>query len=382
MKKGFFGYNVSEVDVMLNTLREENESLNATITTLKSQIKNNETGGAKANLLEADLKNREESIKNLNEENNELKHQVSSLTAEYSVLTDQNTELMKEIEELHKEKENLNIQIFGLQQQVKELKDQTTNVDTSFLESLQVQLESEKEYRTVLEQALNSKAEELTAATLDLEEVRTSYESLSQEFDKEKTQELIKELELAQMEISQLKDELAIAKLSIDEQAKMKVLEKKQQANLNLASEISFRAYYDMSKLRNEVVEYMQEQMKEYYQSVNENSVKMRAAIEQRQTEYNQMIRDFNAKASDFRVGLSNMEDKYNDMADYSMNIDKLSNRMNEIMNNFIDTSNACLKKKEGETISDEECYNKEKAPINSVEKSNNKPLVFKVSGQ
>ncbi len=382
MKKGFFGYNVSEVDVMLNTLREENESLNATITTLKTQIKNNETGGAKANLLEADLKNREESIKKLSEENNELKHQVSSLTAENSVLTDQNAELMKKIEELQEEKENLKIQIFGLQEQVTDLKEESNKVDTSFLESLQAQLESEKEYRTVLEQALNSKTEELTAATLDLEEARTSYESLTNEFDKEKSQEMIKELELAQLEISQLKDELAITKLSIDEQAKMKVLEKKQEANLNLASEISFRAYYDMSKLRNEVVEYMQEQMKEYYQSVNENSVKMRAAIEQRQAEYNQMVRDFYAKASDFRVSLSSMEDKYNDMADYSMNIDKLSNRMNEIMNNFIDESNSCLKKRESETTSDEEFHIKEKTPINAVEKSNNKPLVFKVSGQ
>ncbi len=380
MKKGFFGYNVSEVDVMLNTLREENESLNATITTLKAQIKNSETGGAKATLLEADLKSCEESIKQLNEEKQELKYQVSSLTAEYGVVNNKNAELIKKIEQLQKEKEDLNLQISGFQQQISELKEQTSNVDLSFFESLQSQLESEREYKAVLELALNSKTEELTAAALDLEDIRTNYEALST--DKETAQELRRELELAQMEIDQLNEELAVAKLAIDEQAKMKVLEKKQQANLNLASEISFRAYYDMSKLRNEVVEYMQTQMKDYYQSMNDNSVKMRAAIEQRQAEYNQMIREFNTKSAEFRVSLSNMEDKYNDMTDYSMNIDKLSNRMNEIMNKFIDESNTCLKRREGDTLVEEDSCIKEKASVISSEKSNNKPLVFKVSGQ
>jgi hypothetical protein len=65
----------------------------------------------------------------------------------------------------------------------------------------------------------------------------------------------------------------------------------------------------------------------------------MRAAIEQRQTEYNEMIREFITKASDYRVSLLSMEDKYNNMADYSLNIDQLSNRMNTIMNDFIDES-------------------------------------------
>ena len=40
MKKSLFGYNVSETDITLNALREENESLNAAIIDLKTQIKN------------------------------------------------------------------------------------------------------------------------------------------------------------------------------------------------------------------------------------------------------------------------------------------------------------------------------------------------------
>jgi chromosome segregation protein len=328
MKKSILGYNVSEVDIMLNTLREENEGLNATIVTLKTQIKNNETSSAKANLFEAELKSREETMKQLNEEKNEFKQQISSLTAEYAILNELNSELTKKIEQLNKEKENLNIQISQFQQLSNP--NELTNTDTVLLEELQ--LLSHKE------------ADELTAATLDLNETKTSYEAPADDFNNEKSKEITNELELAQMEIDQLKEELTVTKLTIDEQSKRRVLEKKQETNLNLASEVSLRAYYDMSKLRDEVVDYMQGQLKEYYQSVNENSVKMRAAIEQRQTEYNQMIREFITKASDYRVSLSSMEDKYNNMTDYSLNIDQLSNRMNAIMNDFIDETNACLK--------------------------------------
>lgn len=382
MKKVFFGYDVSEVDVILDTLREENESLNATITALKAQIKNNEAGGAKVSLLESDLKDREAALQQLTEEKIELKYQVSSLTAEYGILNDQNTELMRKIELLHTEKENLNLKNFELQQQLLDLNERTDHIDTSLLETLQLQLQNEKEYRAVLEEALNSKSEELTAATLDLEETKSSYETPANDFEKEKVQEVVRKLELAQAEIDRLKDALAIANLTINEQDNRKTLEKKPQANINIASEISVRAYYDMSKLRNEVIEYMQEQLKEYYQSVNENSVKMRASIEQRQAEYNQMVREFFTKASDFRVSLSSMEDKYSDMADYSMNIDKLSSRMNEIMNQFIEESGACLKSGESEPLTEKESNLRENYSYELVEKSNNKHLVLKASGQ
>jgi sugar-specific transcriptional regulator TrmB len=80
----------------------------------------------------------------------------------------------------------------------------------------------------------------------------------------------------------------------------------------------------------------------------------MHTALEQRQSEYNRMIREFFAKASEFRTSLSNMEDKYSSMADYRLDIDKIANCMDEIMNNFIKEADAFLQKEE-ETASVEE---------------------------
>ena len=105
--------------------------------------------------------------------------------------------------------------------------------------------------------------------------------------------------------------------------------------NQKLASEISLRAYYEMSKMQHEVVDYVHGQIKDYYQCVNENNLKLRADIEQCQLLYNQMIRDFFSKANEFRTALSNMENNYSNMVDYNINTDKLSNRMNEIINNL-----------------------------------------------
>ncbi len=330
MRKSFFGYNISEVDVIVNTLREENENLNATITTLKTQLKNNETGSAKANLLEEDLKNSEENIRQLQEEKNEFISQVISLTEEAGVLNEQNSELTAQNEYLHQQNEYLDRQLSGLQQQLAELAGQDHNADTS-LESLRSRLQAEQQYKTTLEQTLNSRMEELTAVTAELENANSRLETLAIDPDKE-------------------------------------------------SAEISFRAYYEMSKLRNEVVEYMQEQMKEYYQSVNENSVKMRAAIEQRQTEYNQMIREFLTKASNFRLSLSGMEDKYSDIADYSISIDELSTRMNGIMDRFLEESDAYLKKKEGNTPK-EAFRPEERASYDPGENISIKPFMRKISG-
>ncbi|HHV12053.1 MAG TPA: hypothetical protein GXX75_17405 [Clostridiales bacterium] len=320
MKKSLLGYNIAEVDVMVDTLREENESLNTTITSLKTQLKNNETGSAKANLLEEDLKSREETIRQLQEEKNEFISQITSLTEETGVLNEQNHELRSQNEYLHQQNESLSQQLSELQHQLAELAGQDYNEDTSPLESLRSRLEAEQQYRA-LEQTLNSRMEELTAVTAELEN-----------------------------------------------------------SDSHQASGISFLAYYEMSRLRNVVMEYMQEQMKEYYQFVNENSVKMRAAIEQRQSEYNQMIREFLAKASDFRVSLSNMEDKYNGMVDYSMSIDKLSTRMNEIMNRFLEESGAHLKKKEGHAP-EEASLSVEKTSFDQGENASIKPFMRKISG-
>ncbi|MDF2540335.1 MAG: hypothetical protein K0S47_53 [Herbinix sp.] len=485
MKKGFFGYNVSEVDVVISALREENESLNATITTLKTQIKNSvSSNGAKANLLEADLKQNEENLKKINDEKNELISQISSLSMESEILNQQNAELLTQMEQLHMQNEDLNRQVSELRTQMIELTAQGINVDTSVMDALQSQLDAEKQHKAELEQALINKLEELEYAmeelavtTSDLEETKAKLEVTSTDLEKEQAQigisesayeslkeeaEIIKasfksvtvelentkalldqkakdanqsqaeidslksqlesacaknteqaekltaigsyaddynnlkemlvstcaslnektiELEKAHKEIEQMKNELAIAKVAVDEQAKMKATEKKQLANINQASEISFQAYYDMSKMRNEVVEYMHEQMKEYYQLVNDNSVKMRGAFEQRQNEYNQMIRDFFTKASEFRANLSNIDVEYSNMTDYSLNIDKISNRMNDIMDNFIEESSAYLKKKEDAFKPEEDRSYEDKNPHIRTEEISKKPIVFKISG-
>jgi chromosome segregation ATPase len=378
MKKGFFGYNVSEVNVMMNALREENESLNATITTLKTQIKNSEIGGAKANLLEANLKSIEENLRQLSAEKNELISQITALSSESEALKHQNTELLTQIKHYHMQNEDLNRQIIVLRQQITELTDENNKADNSFQENLQTQLNSEKKYKTVLEQILKDKAEELTAATDELAITKTALETATIEL--EETREKARELEYAQKEIKQLQEELAIAMIAVDEQDKIKAMDKKQLANMNQASEISFRAYYEMLKMRNEVIEYIHEQLKEYYQFVNENSVKMRTAIEQRQLEYNQMIRDFFTKASEFRVSLSSIEDKYSNMADYSMNIDRISNNMNEIMNNFIEETDAYFKKKEDKASPNIGPATAEKNSNSPVEDAAIKPFMFKIS--
>lgn len=328
MKKGLFGYKVSEVDVMMNTLREENESLNATITTLKTQIKNSEICGAKANLLEDNLKSMEENLAQLTKEKNELLTQTTALSTEAEASKRQNADLMAQIEHLHMQNEDLGHQVTELQQQT---------ADTSLLEDLQLQLDSEKEYKAALEQAFNDKAEKLTAAADELASTKAALETV--------TGELNEAQEKAQREIKQLEEELAITRIAVEEQEKITAINKKQLANRDQASEISYWAYYNMSKMRNEVVEYIHEQMKEYYQFVNEASVKMHTSIEQRQSEYNRMIREFFATASEFRTNLSNIEDKYSSMVDYRLNTDKIANRMDEIMNNFIEEADAYLKK-------------------------------------
>jgi chromosome segregation ATPase len=492
MKKGLFGYSVSEVDVALGALREENESLNATIVTLKTQIKNSVSdSGAKASLLEADLKKNEENLKIITEEKNDLISQITSLSVESGELHQKNTELSTQIEHLHMQNQELNQRVTGLQSQLEELSAQEEKIDTSVIEALQSQLDAEKEHKTALEQDLNAKIvelfsarDEVAAAASDLVEAQSRIETITNEHEQEKAQlkaftsdyesmelelesakssleaaagelEQIKssmqqkvqeadqaqdeiqilksqldrahvmnfeqseklaaistyaddynnlkeklasagtslhektaELEKVQKEIEQLKDELAIAMVAVDEQAKLKANEKRQLAILNQASEISYQAYYDMSRMRNEVVEYIHEHMKDYYQRVNENNLKMRAAIEQRQLEYNQIIREFFAKASEYRISLSTLDSDYNNMADFNMNIDKLSNRMNEIMDHFVEESNTYLKdssmklkKKDDDLKPEEETSAEESSSAHHPEEITKKPFVFKISG-
>lgn len=349
MKKSLFGYNASEVDVMLNTLREENESLNGTITTLRTQVKNSESNGAKATLLEIDIKNLEERLKLVSDEKNDLLSQIASLSQESSALNGINADLITQIELLKQQNETLNNQISDLQLQNTATLELNSKVDYSFMETLQSQLDSEKEYKVTLEKALYDKTEALTDTTTELEK--------------------------AKIIIEQLKDELALSAAVTDEQAAASSIEDKQFDTQKPSADITLQAYQDMTRMRNEVLEYMHTQKREFYKLVNENSVRLNEVMEQRQTEYNKMIREFFKSATEFHGNLTNSEDMYSKMTDYSFNLDKLSNNMNEIMNNYAEMSGAYLKETEAMTDNNVEPVSKDLPHQNMKEV---KPFVFK----
>jgi Chromosome segregation ATPases len=450
MKKGLFGYSVTEVDIAINALREENESLNTTITSLKTHIKNMESGySAKSNLLEADVKEIEESLRQTSEEKAALEAQLLSLSKDSEAMQQQNL--------------TLNTQLLELDKQIAELTSHIDSKSAVTLENIQNQLDTELEYKTVMEIALAEKNAELSSTLDELAEVKNNLEqtkshvdSLLKDLDQkveafnilasnndkmknelvdakealasttselentkvysnQKDQALektIEELEMLkaqlesanvshseiankliateqlaanynnmeeilittrsslsqkteelvnnQMEIQQLKEELAAAKAMIDEQAMLRAIESKQQTDSDYVSEISLQAYHDMRQMRSEVIEYLHTQTKDYYQLVNNNNMKMRTVIEQCQMDYNHMLREFFSKLSAFRLSISNIDSEFNNADDYNINIDKISFRMNEIMENFINETNFIMKKNEQlpEKASDTEINN------------------------
>lgn len=98
MKKVLFGYKISDVKVILDSLRDENVSLNATITTLKTQIKNNVGDvSAKSMLLEDELSKSDKELMKLNKEREDLLNQISSLTKEKDNLYQKNIDLNNQI---------------------------------------------------------------------------------------------------------------------------------------------------------------------------------------------------------------------------------------------------------------------------------------------
>ena len=98
MKRVLLGYKISEVDKIINSLKDENENLNAEIARLKIQIKNN-IDNAKSILLEENLKNYEKELLKLKTENSELKNQNEDLTKENMILKQQLAELQAIINE-------------------------------------------------------------------------------------------------------------------------------------------------------------------------------------------------------------------------------------------------------------------------------------------
>lgn len=98
MKRVLLGYKITEVDKIIGSLKDENESLHAEIARLKIQIKNN-IDSAKSILLEENLKTYEKELLKLKTENNELKIQNEDLTKENLVLKQQLAELQAIINE-------------------------------------------------------------------------------------------------------------------------------------------------------------------------------------------------------------------------------------------------------------------------------------------
>lgn len=350
MKKSLFGYNISEVNVMLNALREENESLNATVTTLKTQMKNGVNGsGAKLNLLEADLKNSDEELKRVSEEKNELISKISSLTSEVDALKQQNAELIAQARQLHMQN-ILHTQLAaGSEYQavthIEKIKniEEASQLTEEELSAVKIEL---KEDSSASAPISNKQMDEpIIAALKDYERLNDELRRTRKELESKSAVLDSRNGELAHVkeELSLTKDALASTKSALENT--MDQLEKSQQPiNTNKASEITYQAYCEMSRMRNEIVEYMHQQMKEYYQVTNDNNIKMRSVIEQRQQEYSQMIREFFSNTSEFRTRLSNVEVECSNVVDFNMNIDQVSMRMKEIMDRFMEECDASIR--------------------------------------
>ncbi len=350
MKKSFLGYSISEVDVMLSTLREENESLNTTITTLKTQMKNGVNGnGVKSNLLEADLKNSEDELKRVTEEKNELIYEISLLTKEVDDLKQQNTALIAQSRQLHIANIKQTQPASGSEAQpITHMEKNKDSVEESHphkeeLSAVTLELYEDKSMITPLP---NKQLDEpFIAALKDYERLNDELRRTRKELESKSAA-----LDSRNGELANLKEELSITKDALSstktalENAIDQIEKSQQPISINKASEITYQAYCEMSRMRNEVVEFMHQQMKEYYQLTNDNNLRIRSAIEQRQQEYSQMIREFFTNASEFRNRLSNFEVECNNMNDFNMNIDQVSMRMKDIMDTFMNECDATIR--------------------------------------
>ena len=350
MKKSIFGYNTSEVNVMLSTLREENESLNTIITTLKTQMKNSVNGnGAKSNLLEADLKSSEEELKRISEEKNELISEISSLTKEVDALKQQNAELIAQTKQLHIPNVLQTQLAAGREAEalthINKIKSRTEDLQP-YEEELSAVRDKLYEDKSAPAPLLSNQLDEpFIAALKDYERLNDELRHTRKELESKCTVLDSRNGELANVkeELSITKDALASTKTALENA--MDQIEKSQQPiNINKASEITYQAYCEMSRMRNEIVEFMHQQMKEYYQLTNDNNLKIRSAIDQRQQEYSQMVREFFTNTSEFRNRLSNFEVECNNMNDFNMNIDQVSMRMKEIMDTFMNECEASIR--------------------------------------
>lgn len=264
MKKSFFGYNISEVNITMSNIREENESLNATITSLKAHIKKLEAErNVKGNHSEDDYKSLEADLKKALEERDQL---AGKLAFEQS------------------------------QQEIAATKLQTGSLSTAS--------STDGEYEKV-KQALAS--------------AKTAFS------DK------LLEYELVRKETEQLRVELIPSSKAVEELTNL-------QADKQI-QDLSYQAYYDMLKIQHEVSVFLREQLKAYYQSVDDNNSKIRNEIEQCQQEYEQMIQDFITKVSELCNHLSHIDYEHAVVSDHRLKVDAMDERIKSIINHFFENA-------------------------------------------
>lgn len=258
MKKSLFGYRITDVDTLISSLKEENESLNDTITTLKAELKNSSDNETKSTILEDDYQKIKEQLALATSKNQELISDFQSLSLEVDTLRQQNLELT---EQLH------------------------TQLDIDFT----------KEASATVEPQSYKEPKDNTSPETPIENSNTNVN---------------------------LEDRLST--------------ENQYYIDANKNSQISSYAYYSMCKMRNEVLSYVQEQIKDFHRMMNEYAMKRNSAVEQIQGEYNQLLRDFFMKANAYRINLSNIDTEYNSLHDFNFNTEKLNENMNAIMEKFI----------------------------------------------
>ena len=122
MKRHLFGYRKSDVDIVLESLRKENEGLNSTIITLQNQLKNNVgEKNAKSILLEDRLKKLENDNLHISMEKDELAKQIIALTKELEDTKLQNNKLATSNKYLSERNEELSNLVSKLQTEIREL---------------------------------------------------------------------------------------------------------------------------------------------------------------------------------------------------------------------------------------------------------------------
>lgn len=288
MKKRLFGYHTQEVDSTIATLNDEKHKLNSNLESLDNKIKSMEERLGKTSTLETDLEKSNLELNELHSINQELNVKLKSLSAELYKLQEENILLTAQLEE------NQN---------------------------------SESK------EAKSSAAVYSPLEPLSQDEIIKNLKEQVQQLSSEKVY-LITELE----ELKQLNTEYS---LELDE---VKLLDKGLVSKQSLASEISLRAFCDMSRINNEVADRVHDIMKDYYKFTSDNNIAIRSEIEQYQREYNEMINNFVITASKLPIALSNIENKYSTLANYSMNTELLFKNMNQTINKFMSETTETLK--------------------------------------